>query len=83
VYGTSAGAANYSVTIDPLSREYYNTSFSASNSTDGSGARTLLYSTRELTYAAHTLEIANLGIGGGGGFALDSIVLESEVGAEG
>lgn len=78
MYGAAgSGMTNYSVTIDPLSREYYNASFSATNSTNG--ARTLLYSTRELTYADHTLEIANLG----SGFALDSIVLESEVGAEG
>lgn len=75
VYGATGPDPNYTITLDP-SKQPFTTSLQTQNATEG---RTLLYSSNELSYAPHTIEVTNVG----GGLLLDLFVVGVELGAEG
>lgn len=72
IYGAGT---NYTITIDPSSQSPYTETFTDKNAT----GRNVLYSTDELTYSPHTIEITNQGES----LLLDLIVFEAELGAQG
>ncbi|ORX39114.1 hypothetical protein BD324DRAFT_311338 [Kockovaella imperatae] len=78
IYGASGpDTANYTIKIDPDLPQPFSQSYSTSNAT-GNG-RTLLYSTDQLAYAAHQVQIIN----DGSGLLLDMIEFGVELAAEG
>lgn len=66
---------NYTITIDPSSANPYTETFTDRNAT----GRNELYSSEELTYSPHTVEITN----NGDSLLLDMIFFIVELGAEG
>lgn len=77
VYGAAGpDASNYTVTIDPSSKQPFTTSLQTKNATEG---RTLLYSSDELSNTKHEIEITNAG----SGLLLDLFVVGMELGGDG
>lgn len=75
VYGATGpdASTNYTITLDPSAKQPYTTALQTQNATEG---RTLLYSTNELSNAAHQIEITNQG----GGLLLDLDVVGMDIG---